>query len=557
MHRQEQISATSGGMQPRPLPVSDSQAASCAEQVERFREQMLDVSPDDLDDDSRLELLHALEVLTRTLGAVAAQTQVAFHVSQVARQVQAGVRPARAGTSVAHDLAVTRMTSPYWSSRELTSAKALVTEMPHTLAALAAGQISPLQARVVTEVTSCLSAEDRAEVDTRLAPSLPGSPTAEITANARALVYEVDPAGFVARARKAAADRGVSIRPRPDVMGLLSARLPAPQAIACYQALREKAIAMRSSGDPRSLGQLMADLLYERLTGRSVVDGIDVEVGLVITDSALFTGTSEAAFLDGYGPIPAELARELLRPQGPADETSSADDEAAPSPAGEASAPEVGQASAPEMGETPPASPGDPAADADAHGAERPAQETDICPEGIRCTSFACALVHGDPGTACPDPVRPVQGRDPASRESALLPSRGSPPEHRAHRQRPVPGFKAAKVWLRRLFTDPVTGVLTCRDPRARLFTGQLRAFLIARDRTCRNAWCGAPIGHIDHFRRHADGGESVEDNGRGLCARCNLDREEPGHVDRPDTSYRPPPPLLPTFLVAPTTNGP
>ena len=54
--------------------------------------------------------------------------------------------------------------------------------------------------------------------------------------------------------------------------------------------------------------------------------------------------------------------------------------------------------------------------------------------------------------------------------------------------------------------TDPATGVLSQRDPRRRAFTGALRAFLVARDRTCRNAWCGAPVRHIDHITRHADG---------------------------------------------------
>ena len=109
-------------------------------------------------------------------------------------------------------------------------------------------------------------------------------------------------------------------------------------------------------------------------------------------------------------------------------------------------------------------------------------------------------------------------------------------------------GAKAAKVWLRRLFTDPVSGVLTQRDPRRRLFNGSLRAFLIARDRTCRNAWCGAPIRHIDHITRHTDAGDTVEDNGRGLCAHCNLTRERPRHLDPPPETFRPPPPLLPVF---------
>lgn len=101
-------------------------------------------------------------------------------------------------------------------------------------------------------------------------------------------------------------------------------------------------------------------------------------------------------------------------------------------------------------------------------------------------------------------------------------------------------------MWVRRLYTDPVTGVLRERDSRKRLFTGGLRAFLVARDQTCRNAWCGAPVRHIDHIRRHTDQGPTDPGNGRGLCARCNLARERPRQLDTPPATYRPPPPLLP-----------
>ena len=55
--------------------------------------------------------------------------------------------------------------------------------------------------------------------------------------------------------------------------------------------------------------------------GRAVVDGVDVEVGLVITDEALFAGTSDAAVLLGYGPIPAQTARDLLNPTTEPDAT--------------------------------------------------------------------------------------------------------------------------------------------------------------------------------------------------------------------------------------------
>jgi 5-methylcytosine-specific restriction endonuclease McrA len=299
-------------------------------------------------------------------------------------------------------------------------------------------------------------------------------------------------------------------------MALLSARLPAPLAISCFTALKDHAVTLRAAGDPRTTAQLMADELFSRLTGRSVVDGVDVEVGLVITDGALFGGTSAAADLVGYGPVPAEMARDLLRPL---------EDEA---------------------GRTPGTTEDD-----------VPCPPADACPDGPSCTSWSCSLEHGaaaavphsPAGThdqhspaGSPDQPAPAAARDQHSRA-------GTPQEASASPQQSAVGTTAAQVWLRRLWSDPATGVLSGRDTRRRLFTGSLRAALVARDRTCRNTWCGAPIRAIDHRVRARDGGPTSDTNGQGLCQRCNNAREHPRAVPPGQDDYRPPPPVLPTFL--------
>lgn len=86
-----------------------------------------------------------------------------------------------------------------------------------------------------------------------------------------------------------------------------------------------------------------------------------------------------------------------------------------------------------------------------------------------------------------------------------------------------------ARVWVRRLFTNPVTGDLIAMDSRRREFPVGLRRFLVIRDEVCRTPWCDAPIRHADHVRRAADGGETSADNGQGLCEACNLAKEAPG----------------------------
>jgi hypothetical protein len=88
---------------------------------------------------------------------------------------------------------------------------------------------------------------------------------------------------------------------------------------------------------------------------------------------------------------------------------------------------------------------------------------------------------------------------------------------------------RAAKAWVRRLFTQPSTGTLVGMDSTRRLFPPGLRRFVVARDGTCRTPWCDAPIAHADHVEPHAEGGPTSAANGQGLCVRCNLVKEEPG----------------------------
>ncbi|MBW8821334.1 MAG: DUF222 domain-containing protein [Streptomyces sp.] len=88
---------------------------------------------------------------------------------------------------------------------------------------------------------------------------------------------------------------------------------------------------------------------------------------------------------------------------------------------------------------------------------------------------------------------------------------------------------EADRAWVRRLYTSPADGSLVAMDSRRRCFDGGLRRFVVIRDQTCRNSWCGAPIRHADHPVPAADGGETSADNGQGLCEACNYAKEAAG----------------------------
>ena len=63
--------------------------------------------------------------------------------------------------------------------------------------------------------------------------------------------------------------------------------------------------------------QIMADTLVERVTGLSTASEVPVEVNVVMSDGAVFgdadsPGRDTPAHVDGYGPVPAPVAREWL-----------------------------------------------------------------------------------------------------------------------------------------------------------------------------------------------------------------------------------------------------
>jgi hypothetical protein len=107
----------------------------------------------------------------------------------------------------------------------------------------------------------------------------------------------------------------------------------------------------------------------------------------------------------------------------------------------------------------------------------------------------------------------------------------------------PVPGPLARSwvcdpgtpVWLRRFFTAPHSGQLAAMDSTRRSFAGNLRRFIGVRDGVCRTPWCDAPIRHVDHAARVADGGGTSVLNGQGLCEACNLAKDAVGWRARAD----------------------
>ena len=88
---------------------------------------------------------------------------------------------------------------------------------------------------------------------------------------------------------------------------------------------------------------------------------------------------------------------------------------------------------------------------------------------------------------------------------------------------------RARNASVRRLLTDPVDGTLVVREPRRRRFDGPTAAHIKTRDRRCRQPGCDLKIRHNDHVHAYEHGGQTVAENGQGLCTRSHTLKHQPG----------------------------
>jgi hypothetical protein len=266
----------------------------------------------DASEASLVERIAALERLKSAAAAAQARATAALDTARRADEAARGVPPANRGRGLGSEIALARHDSPNRGGRHLGFARALIHEMPHTLAALEVGALSEWRATIIVRESACLDVEDRRTLDAEMCADiteLEGLGDKRITARAKTIAYRLDPQAVVDRAVRARNERTVTIRPAPDAMAIVTALLPMEQGVSVYAALRRNA---DTTFDGRGHGQVMADTMVERVTGRPAEVPIPVTVNLVMTDDALLGNTTTPARVTGYGPIPAAVGRHLV-----------------------------------------------------------------------------------------------------------------------------------------------------------------------------------------------------------------------------------------------------
>ncbi|MFC7486586.1 DUF222 domain-containing protein [Knoellia sp. CPCC 206453] len=294
-------------------------------QVRSFLSSLATVDPAGLTEAERAEVVAALEALKG--GAAAAQARVTAAAVVDREALGEDSRSVRA------DLALARRCSPTLADQHVGVAKALVGEMPETMAALTRGELSEKRAGILVRETACLSREHRAEVDRRLAATMTSLGDKALAGAARRVGAELDAESLAERNRRAVASRRMSVRPAPDGMAWLSILGPMKDIIGAHVALLAEegrrhvidpdlpadqwdAAVAAAKADTRGKGAWLADRALELLSGRAKGQPQPVEVNLVMTDTVLlpaaFGGQAPAddvAVIPGWGVMPGAEAR--------------------------------------------------------------------------------------------------------------------------------------------------------------------------------------------------------------------------------------------------------
>ncbi|KRE71059.1 endonuclease [Arthrobacter sp. Soil762] len=244
--------------------------------------------------------------------------------------------------AVAAEIACVLTIGPRAASALLSESHELTTRLPLTLSALQGGTISWQHARAMVDETAGLDPAGAAALEAHfLDPNAPnpdapnparGCPAGEMPAsrfrhNARIWRERHHTESIEKRHAKGVLGRRVEYMPDKDGMAWLSAYLPADQAAAIWNRTTALARGLQGPDENRNLTQLRADTFATALlgggNGRSLGHGGDAgnpgkvptpraEVLVTVPVFSLLGATDEPAMLNGYGPIPPSMARDLV-----------------------------------------------------------------------------------------------------------------------------------------------------------------------------------------------------------------------------------------------------
>jgi hypothetical protein len=282
-----------------------------------------------LDEDQLLQVASAWERQGRWLTARTQAANVAF----VGAADETSLDGMREQTSRTLELALATDCNDTFLKQTLGTARALATTLSATGSAMESGELSTYRARRIAEKLNGLDPQVAQAIEAKVLPTAARLKMGSLLAKLRKLVLAARGEDAVEEHLQGVADRRVRIETQPSQPGLLDlhASLPAETTIAIRTALEDKAkdfaradkIAYTKAKEAgqvpeprRTRDQRLADALAWFVLGPDAADPHQparpkIAAHVTISLPTLLHLRDNPGELQGYGPIPADIARML------------------------------------------------------------------------------------------------------------------------------------------------------------------------------------------------------------------------------------------------------
>jgi hypothetical protein len=281
------------------------------------------IDPQSVPADLAVDLLIGLERHSAWLASVSAAALAAVAGPAPHEAADAGADPFHVDDPVREEVAAALHLAPVTAGARITVARDLATRLPTTRAALTGGHISYAHAVVISNEAEPLPDALAREFDDIVTTRAHGKTPGGLRRYARRVAARLAPSPTIDEVDQEFARREVHLITNGTVMATIEAVLPAPDAIAIWNALTACAHADTTRPtDTRTLAHKRADALTrwaehaaeqpastceQPTTGRPRLR----ETHIVIDAASLLGLADNPAELAGIGPIPAPLARLL------------------------------------------------------------------------------------------------------------------------------------------------------------------------------------------------------------------------------------------------------
>jgi len=261
----------------------------------------------------RVRVLRAHERMRSFYSAALYQDMTAIVDAVDTEDMPTPFKEDAASAEVAAALKWTRRTA----DNELGFAIDLRERLPQVWAALTSGEIDLRRAKVLVFGTTHLSKEVAREVVDSILDRAHRYTTAQLQARLRKACVEANPEDAAERYESAVEQRMVATQvDESGTVHLFARDLPPHRLAAGMKRVNGLAKSLRRPGEIRTMDQLRADVVLDLLEGTGVATRSGRGTVVIHTTPSELAGlTNRPGELDGYGPVIADIARQVAADQ--------------------------------------------------------------------------------------------------------------------------------------------------------------------------------------------------------------------------------------------------